>query len=343
MSKNILVIRRDNIGDLICTTPLISSLRRTFPDACIDVLVNSYNAPVVRGNKEIDNIYLYKKAKHTGKGESKLKVYLERFSTYLKLRLKGIDVAILAGGEDNKRSLKVAKIVGAKEIIGYTSSSFHKGITTPLPAEQTKGLHEVELTNFLANSLGITGQPPKCTLIPDDTHLKEAEKYLQASNITPDMSPIGLHISARKPSNRWTEDGYIELIQKLWRQYQQPIVLFWSPGSQNNPLHPGDDELADRIKKSCQNVELTPFPTQSLEQLITGVSLCREFICSDGGAMHIAAALGRPILCFFGDSDATRWHPWGTRYELIQKESRQVSDITVDEALNGFSKLLTGY
>ena len=55
--------------------------------------------------------------------------------------------------------------------------------------------------------------------------------------------------------------------------------------------------------------------------------------------MHIAAALGKPILCFFGDSDAARWHPWGVPYRLLQPESRDVTDISVAAALQAFREL----
>ena len=57
--KRILVVRRDNIGDLVCTTPLIRALRQRYPDARIDALVNSYNLPVVAHNPDLDNAYAY--------------------------------------------------------------------------------------------------------------------------------------------------------------------------------------------------------------------------------------------------------------------------------------------
>src|SRR5260221_14123407 len=62
----ILVIRRDNIGDLILTTPLIHALRRRFPKAWIGALVNSYNARVLEGNADLDEVFIYTKAKHRG-------------------------------------------------------------------------------------------------------------------------------------------------------------------------------------------------------------------------------------------------------------------------------------
>ena len=61
----ILVIRRDNIGDLLCATPLIHALRARFPHAALDVLANAYNAPILDGHPDIDRVVRYAKAKHS--------------------------------------------------------------------------------------------------------------------------------------------------------------------------------------------------------------------------------------------------------------------------------------
>jgi ADP-heptose:LPS heptosyltransferase len=55
--------------------------------------------------------------------------------------------------------------------------------------------------------------------------------------------------------------------------------------------------------------------------------------------MHVAAALGKPIVCFFGNSDATLWRPWGVPYELLQPSSRDASDVSVAEAVAAFDSL----
>ena len=342
MPKNILIIRRDNIGDLVCTTPLISTLRKSFPDANIDVLVNSYNAPVIENNPHIDNVYVYKKAKHLTSGESKFKVYFERFRTYFKIWRKSVDVAILAGGSDNERALKVAKLVRARRIIGYRAdqSQNTSRLTDPIDINEAKGLHEVELTNLLAKPLGVIDEPHHLSLIPSKSEVNAVEDFLKRHGHNINCSPIGVHVSARKPSNRWSADNYVDLIHRLWNKYRHPVMLFWSPGSKDNPLHPGDDELANYIKDKCHSIPLLLFHTEKLAQLIAGISVCNAFICSDGGAMHLAAATGRPVLCFFGDSDATRWHPWRVPFKLIQKPSLQVVDISTDEAFLEFTKLL---
>ena len=58
--QKILVIRRDNIGDLVCTTPLFQALRKRFPDAYLCALVNSYNLAVLENNPDVDRVYAFR-------------------------------------------------------------------------------------------------------------------------------------------------------------------------------------------------------------------------------------------------------------------------------------------
>ena len=55
--------------------------------------------------------------------------------------------------------------------------------------------------------------------------------------------------------------------------------------------------------------------------------------------MHLAAGLGKPIVCLFGKSDAARWYPWGVDHELLQKTGHDVADIAVEEVVAAFNRL----
>ena len=81
---NILIIRRDNIGDLLCTTPLLRGLKDQLKVSRLDVVTNSYVAPVLKGSRLIDQLYIYHKLKHGH--TSFLNAASERFRLIFNLR-----------------------------------------------------------------------------------------------------------------------------------------------------------------------------------------------------------------------------------------------------------------
>ncbi|MHB8623219.1 MAG: glycosyltransferase family 9 protein [Sulfuricaulis sp.] len=336
-----LVIRRDNIGDLVCTTPLIHALREHFPQARLGVLVNSYNRPVVENNPDIDGVYAYLKAKHREVGQSVLGVYWKRLQLMRELRRQRFDYAIIAGAHFVPRALGLARALRPKHIIGFTEPGRHGvdridiGVRYTLPHP----LHEVEDIFRLLAPLGIGGEPPPMRVFPAAAAVAQAQAALRARRLPAD-NVIGVHISARKPTNRWPAGHFIALIRRLRQEYDAGFMLFWSPGSASNPRHPGDDEKAQQIMGQLADVPILAFPTDRLDQLIAGLASCRAVVCSDGGALHIAAALGKPILCFFGKSDRTRWYPWKVPHMLLQPPSLHVVDIDVDQAVSAFAQLM---
>ena len=84
-----------------------------------------------------------------------------------------------------------------------------------------------------------------------------------------------------------------------------------------------------------------PGNTPTLSALMSALLTCDAMICSDGGAMHIAAGLGKPVLCLFGDSPPERWRPWAVPHRVLQATSRDVADIEVAQVLQALRSLLT--
>ena len=328
----ILVIRRDNIGDLICTTPLIHALRRHFPDGWLGALVNSYNAPVLDGNPDLDEVFVYTKTKHRGSGQSLPAILWQRLRMMHRLRRMQLDDVIIATTSPQPRVVKLAQWLKPKRIIGFGDL---KGLDLALPLDDAER-HEVEDVFRVASLYGITGAPPACRV-----HAPAA--------VTPAPTfTIGIHISARKPSQRWPAERFAETITALAAQGPARFMLLWSPGAEDNPLHPGDDakaqEVMERVMQSGIHSDgagtaVIARPTQTLAELIAALGECNLLICADGGAMHLAAGLGLPIVCLFGNSGAARWRPWGAPYRLLQKPSCNVADIGVDEVVSAFTGL----
>jgi ADP-heptose:LPS heptosyltransferase len=336
-----LIVRRDNIGDLLCTTPMIHTLRQHYPEARIDALVNSYNSPVLTNNPDLDNYYFYIKAKHRGIGETALGVYWKRLKLMFQLRALKYDLVILAGDGNLKRQLGLVRWLSPRQIIGFQPEGLTPSLLdTPVP-RCTDG-HEAERSYQLLAPLGITGAPPALVLYPKPELVAQLrQRLLPNDSADPSANPpvVALHISARKVKQRWPVERFAELAHRLHARYGCRFMLFWSPGAADNPHHPGDDEKAAALKAACAGLPLIPCPTSELDELVAGLSLTDQVICADGGAMHVAAGLGKPIVCLFGNSDAARWYPWGVPHQLLQTASRDVNDISVDAVAEAFDRL----
>jgi ADP-heptose:LPS heptosyltransferase len=312
---------------------LISALRRRYPRAHIAALVNTYNRQVLEGHPDLDALYAYAKAKHRLPGQSRTAVYWDKLVLMRKLRARRFDYVLLASPQPGASALRLARWIAPAHIAGYAELAGL--VDLALPHFNAGAMHEVEQVFRLAQLFGIDGAPGKLSLAVDADARGRASAAIGTRD--PARKLIALHVSARKSSQRWPAERYAELMQALGGEAD--FLLLWSPGATDHPQHPGDDVKAQAIVDTAGKLPLTAYPTHELRDLVAALSLADTVICSDGGTMHIAAALHKPILCFFGDSDATRWHPWGVPYRLLQTESRDAADISLDAALQAFREL----
>ena len=198
----ILVIRRDNIGDLILTTPLIHALRVRFPEAWIGALVNSYNARVLEANSDLDEVFIYTKAKHRGSASIWF-AYWSTISLILRLRKLRVDYAILASPAASSKAQMFARRINARTIVGFGECASPGYALTP----DTAGpLHQVEEVFRIAPLFGITGPPSRTAVFVNEHDVANARSLI--TNALPRNSTlIGVHISARKIKQRWPEIG----------------------------------------------------------------------------------------------------------------------------------------
>lgn len=299
----ILVIRRDNIGDLLCTTPTIAALRRRYPRAHIAVLVNSYNAPVLANNPDIDKVYAYTKAKHSA--GLTLAAWWQEWRVYRHLRRERFDLIIHANPSFHERTAKLVRYLAGKYQLGVSDNPHDKTFNIAVPPQNVSGTHHVERVFSLLRPLGILESPGPLVL----------RNPAVDSNLLADRKDpvVALHISSRKPCNRWPLAKFVKLIEALPPDWK--VEVFWAPGSANDRKHPGDDENAQKLRELCgDNVHLVA--TTSLAELIAGLVHADCVVCADGGAMHVAAALGKPLVALFGCTDPASWGPWQVAHRL---------------------------
>jgi heptosyltransferase-3 len=331
----ILVIRRDNIGDLVCTTPLLAALRARYPQAHIAALVNSYNAAVLEGNPHVDVVHSYTKLKHRTPGESRIAIIAARLRMLLELRREPFDYVVLAKDGLDRQGLMLARQLRRRNIVGFANPG-DKHINIPVPARPHALLHEVQVLQLLAAAMDAPHADGPVRVYGAAARV---ESWRQRLALDAQRRWIGFHVSAREAERRWPAAHCAELIRRL-AAAGAGVLLLWSPGAADHPAHPGDDhKAADIMARVGAHPEVIAAPTATLADLIAVLALCQGFIGADGGAMHIAAAHGLPVVGLFEERKTKRWHPWKVPYEMVVTPTGRVEDIPVEDVAQAAARL----
>jgi ADP-heptose:LPS heptosyltransferase len=195
--------------------------------------VTTYNAEVLARNPSVDELFVYEKLKHRSRGL--LRYARDRLRLASRLRAARFDCVIVPAPAPQTlrlaRSLKPGRVIAAAEIF---------------PA----GQHEVERVFELGRALGVKGAPGPLRIFPDRENSGHLRSRLGAGPW------VALHISARRPAQRWPLERYAALARELGRSAR--VMLLWAPGPKSDPRHPGDDEAAAQVASQAQEGELAP-------------------------------------------------------------------------------------
>lgn len=335
--KNILIIRRDNIGDLVCTTPLIEGAKIAWPDAKIYLLINTVSQDVVKENPYIEQTFIYRKAKHRTKDESKLGIYLDRIKIFLKLRQITFDAVILANPNPCAYSLRLAKMAGGKHIIGADTGD--SAIKIPFKSHDFKGQHQVERTfSYLSAITDKTIDIPPVCIWLSDSERQQAEQRFATRRYS--QGPVlAVHISSRSEKRRWPLARYAEIVNRYLETCEGSVVIFWSPQGTLAPDDIGDGLRAEQLLSDCASNRVSLHPTASVRELVAAYERCDWVLCSDGGQMHLASAMNKKQVVLFGDTDQSVWHPWTGQHRIMQTPSGECADVSVDDVWHQFQTL----
>ena len=302
----ILLIRNDNIGDLICTTPAIEALRKAYPSAQIDIVVNSLNAPVVQNNPFLNRIFIYTKPKHVRKFSQKIGAFFKKAKICLKIALSGYDVAVIFRSSYSSSASLFAKISRAKTIIGVGKKGF---INEKVEFENE---HEVMFCFKLLAPLGVK--------------FGDEKTLFMAQNSRDDFRDfVFFHISSRVRENALSEDKILQIIEFLKSKFKRVLIT-----AENS-------EFGDRISQISGAQYLK---TANFSELADFLSTARALITLDGGVAHLGPALGIKTIAIFGKTAQNRWAPTYARAKcvVLQDESFLAENVKNEEIFNAIKK-----
>ncbi len=308
--KKILLVRNDNIGDLICTTPAIEALRKKYPTAQIDIVVNSYNQCAIYKNPFVNKIFCYTKPKHKKSLADKVSAFFGKTKMLFEIFSAKYDAVVVFRGGYSKSAELFATASRASARVGVKNPKGSDSFTHY--AEIKSGMHEVEFCFECLRPFGVEYGGEKTLISPKD-ELRDAFGYAKDKTL--------VHISSRKKENQISAKKWIEIIKAL----QTKEILINSS--------PDDKEKASEIAKES-GAEMAY--TKNFDELVALISNSKTLITLDGGALHIGPALGVKTIGIIGSSDFERWYPWGAKEFCIKSNTGMAEDVGVEEVKERF-------
>ena len=343
-----LIVRVDGIGDLICITPFLEALRRHFPAARIDLMANEYNADAILGNPDIDHLYIDYRTRDRVTHRRRPLRALRRFAQLLQLRRVGYDYAIAAHFGEQRRALKLVRMVKARRIVQSVESErvgALPGNVVNVPA--VWGVHEAQGSFELLKPLGIVDAPGPLRIFPEAGRLAAArERRQEIATTRPVRRLVGVNLSASAAVRAWPLENYISLMHRAADLLPgTAFMLFWA-GESVHGAGRSDDRNAAVVAGRLAHLCVLEYATHDVQDLVAGIAVCDFLVTSDGAPMHMAAALGKPVVAFFERSETklARWYPWQVQGRVLHSRppaSPEISSITVDDAVGALVDLVS--
>ncbi len=300
MVKRILVMSLTRMGDLVQATPLISGLRAEHPEAKITLMVSSDFAAFVPNIADIDDSIVMDVRQFTHKENWKdfswvvIYRYLETFLAGLKSQKFDMVVNL----SHSKLSALMIRYLGIQKVCGFTCNETGDRVTHH-PWMQYFGIelfnrtyNAFNLVEIFTRSGDVRPEEQRIRIQVSPESASSAAEILDREDVRDDELLIGIQAGSSLEGRRWPASSFAELADRLINHLNARILLFGV--ASESPLA---DEITALAKRKDRISDLTG--KTSIPQLIGLVDQCKYLVTNDTGTMHIAAALGTPIVGLF--------------------------------------------
>lgn len=324
----ILVVRLDEIGDMVLTTPFLRELRRNAPSAWVTLVVKPQVLNLVELCPYVNEVLTYDWGM-TGRAWR-----LKRCACLLHLaatRLWGRRFALAViprWGVDYYDGTFLAYLSGARRRVGYsegvserkrlTNAGFDRMMTDVITDKNAK--HEVEHNLHVVRFLGGEVTDARLEVWLDERDRSFAARLLAEHAITPGDPVVALAPGARFGRKQWPIKRFAELGRFLLDEYQPYIVVVGGPD---------DRPLGERLEAELGTRVINIAGRTTLRQTAAVLECCCLTVSNDSGPMHLAAAVGSPVVeiawhaCGGSPADPdspARFHPWGVPHVVVRPE-----------------------
>jgi heptosyltransferase-2 len=301
--KNILVRGVNWLGDSLVTIPALRTLRKIYPESRITLLIKEPLDELFPPFTAIDRVIGFSVRRGAGG-------LIDRLRLAGQLRRERFDLCVILPNSFD--SALVPFLAGIPQRIGFSRDGRGMLLTKRVPPVPL-GTGEHQAKDYLKL---VTSLKQEATVM--DFHLEVAEEAREWADETLSVfrksapnALIGFNPGAAYgPAKMWFPDRFTELGTRLWNGIGAGIVLVGGPGER---------ELCRSIARKISGEVLDLSGRTSLPQLAAVLSLCDLVVTNDSGPMHLASAVGTPVIAIFGSTNPDATSPLGPHEALQEK------------------------
>lgn len=304
-----ILIRATNwVGDAIVSLPALRAVRCRYPNASIAILARPYVADIYRSQAVADTLIPYDTS-----GAYRGIRGRERMAA--ELRAQKFDVALLLQNAFDAAWL--AWRVGIPERIGYARDGRSLLLTKAVPVPKASEIPAHEQFYYLellrrAGWLDRVEGETFVALRVDDASTQEAERTLVEAGARPDGVRIAIGAGASYGSAKcWPPERFAVVANQMAEQSGAEIILFGTSG---------EAAVSAAISAVLRRPAIDLTGKTTIAELPALLSRCHLFIGNDSGAMHVAAAVGLPVVAIFGPTDPNGTAPITPRCTIVQEK-----------------------
>ncbi len=294
--RNILVIKLRYIGDVLLATPVLESLRAAWPQARLTMAVNRGTEAVLAHNPHVNETMVVERMGLGGELDRLRQLRRRRFDCVIDL-------------SDSDRAAVMTMMTGAPTRIGFNWEHRWRGLAYTSVVEAAYGaMHMVDYNLAALAPLGISSEQvrPSLRTGPDDE--LAADRLVYEGGLT-GVPWVMIHPGARYWFKAWPAERFAALIDRLG----QEEIAVGLVGDRR------DHEVVEHIRGLTKRRPVSFVGRTSLLELAALMRRCALFIGNDAGPMHMAAAVGTPVVALFGPSDPAVWGPYSSWATAIYK------------------------
>lgn len=320
--RRALVVKLRHHGDVLLSTPVYASLKKSIPGVEVDALVYADTSPMVDENPAITRIF------HIDRGWKALSPWAQAGHEWRLLKtLRERRYDLLVHLSEHTRGAWLGRFLGCAYSVApdysrrskFWRRSFSHRFSLPKNAHR----HMVEWNLDALRRIGI--QPGeserKPVLVAGARGDADADQLLKAHGIR-DEGFVHLHPASRWSFKCWPEARNAALVDALHTRGEQVVM---TSGTDSQEI-----DFLSRISSLCRSKPVNLGGKLSLKGLAALTARAKLFIGVDSAPMHMASAMGTPVVALFGPSGEKEWGPWSGVARVIASDAHPCRPCGID-------------